>query len=99
MTQVAIIAWSPRGASNKAGDLVFVDETDDLRARTRHTDTGHLGRILLDHLVMLPTGVEPDDPRVRDLLPPMRTLLAECEHLAEARELGHALINDVFGDT
>lgn len=97
MTQVAIIAWSPSGASSKAGDVVFIDEADEKRARTRHVDTGHLARILLEHLVMLPEGVEPNDRRVRELLPPMRALLAECEHPAEARELGHALINDVFG--
>ena len=79
--------------------MVFIDEVDEKRARTRHAVTGHVGRILLDHLVMLPAGVEPNDRRVRELLPPMRSLLAECEHLAEARELGHALVSDVFGDT
>ncbi len=96
MTQLAIVAWSPAGASLSAGDVVFVDEMDEQRARIRHAESGHVGRVRLDHVVMLPAGVEPTDRRVRELLPPLRSLLAECEHLVEARELGVALINDVF---
>jgi len=96
VTQAAIIAWTSGGASNKVGDVVFIEEADEKRARTRHADTGHVGRILLDHLVKLPQGVEPNDARVLALLDPMRQLLAECEKPSEAQELGLALLNDAF---
>ena len=76
---------------------MHVEEEDGKRARIRHAASGHVGRVLLDHLVMLPRGVEPNDRRVVELAPQMRALLNECEHLAEARELSQALVNDVFG--
>lgn len=97
VSQVAIIAWSPSGASIRAGDLVFVDELEEKRARIRHAETGHVGRVRLDHLVLLPQGVEAEDARLEELVPQLRALLEECEHLAEARELSNALVHDVFG--
>lgn len=97
MIQVAIIAWSPTGASLRAGDVLIVEELDGERARVRHAESGHVGRVRLDHLVLLPEGVEPTDRRLRELMPQLRTLLDDCEHLAEARELSHALVHDVFG--